>query len=102
MEKWFGTWDAIHLLHDASLDSSVNEAFLQCQCIMTWDKGGGLHFTYYTTHVAPDYKTIFFTEREKCALCIPFDGFVNPKKQPSIQLNETCLMCVYIVVDTML
>ena len=24
MEKWFGRWDATHLIHDASLDSSVN------------------------------------------------------------------------------
>ena len=30
---------------------------------MTWDKCGGSHFTHYTTHVAPNYKTIFFTER---------------------------------------
>ena len=29
MEKWFGRWDVTHLLHNASLDSSVNEAFLQ-------------------------------------------------------------------------
>ena len=35
MEKWFGRWDATHLFHDAPLDSSVNEAFLQHQCIMT-------------------------------------------------------------------
>ena len=35
MKKWFGGWDATHLLHDASLDSSTNEAFLQRQCIMT-------------------------------------------------------------------
>mgnify|MGYP000099513026 CR=1 FL=1 len=35
MEKWFGRWDATHLLHDASLDSFVNEASLQCQCILT-------------------------------------------------------------------
>ena len=63
MEKWFGRWDATHLLHEASLDSFVNEAFLQRQCIMTWDKCGGSHFTHYTTHVAPNYKTIFFAER---------------------------------------
>ena len=63
MEKWFGRWDATHLIHDASLDSSVNEAFLQRQCIMTWEKCGGSRFTHYTTHVAPNYKTIFFTER---------------------------------------
>ena len=35
---------------------------LQRQCIMTWDKCGGSHFTYYTTHVAPNYKTIFLVE----------------------------------------
>ena len=52
MEKWFRRWDATHLLHDASLDSSVNEAFLQRQCIMTWEKCGGSRFTHYITHVA--------------------------------------------------
>ena len=52
-----------HLLHNASLDSSVNEAFLQRQCIMKWDKCGGSRVTHYTTHVVPNYKTIFFTER---------------------------------------
>ena len=62
LEKWLGRWDARHLLHDVSLDSSVNEAFLQHQCIMTWDKWGGSHFTHYTTNVAPNYKTIFFVE----------------------------------------
>ena len=50
MKKWLGRWDSTQLLHDASLDSSVNEAFLQRQCIMTLDKCGG-------------YKTIFFLER---------------------------------------
>ena len=63
IEKWFRRWDATHLLHDASLDSSVNEAFLQRQCIMRWDKCGGSRFTHYTTHVAPNYKSIFFAER---------------------------------------
>ena len=42
-------------IHYTSLDSSINEAFLQHQCIMTWDKCGGSHFTHYTTHVAPNY-----------------------------------------------
>ena len=60
-KKWFGRWDATHLLHDASL---VNEAFLQRQCIMRWDKCGGSRFTHYTTRVAPNYKSIFFAERE--------------------------------------
>ena len=63
MEKWFGRWDATHLIHDASLDSSINEAFLQRQCIMTWDTCGGSPFTHYTTHVALNYKTTFFVER---------------------------------------
>ena len=56
--KWFCRWDATHLLHDASLDSSVNEAFLQHQCITTWEKCGGAHFTHYTTRVASKYKTV--------------------------------------------
>ena len=60
MEIWFGGWDATQLFHDASLDSSVNETFLQRQCIMTWEKCGGSRFTRYTKHVAPNYKTIFF------------------------------------------
>ena len=55
MEKWFGRLDTTFLLHDASLDSSLNEAFLQRQCIMTWDKCGGSRITHYTTHVAPNY-----------------------------------------------
>ena len=57
VEKWFGKWDATHLVHDASLDFIVNEAFVQWQCIMTWEKCGGSHFTHYTMHVAPNYKT---------------------------------------------
>ena len=65
MEKWFDRWDATHLLHDASLDSS-KKAFLQRECIMTWNTCGGSCFTHYTTHVAPNYKTIFFTEQGNC------------------------------------
>ena len=38
INKWFKRWDAIHLLNDASIDSSVNEAFLQCQCITEWER----------------------------------------------------------------
>ena len=60
MEKLFDRWDATPLLHDAPLDSSINEVFLQRQCIITWEKCGGSRFTHYTTHVAPNYKTIFF------------------------------------------
>ena len=43
--------------------SSINDAFLQCQGIMTWDKCGGSRFTHYTTHVAPNYKSTFFAQR---------------------------------------
>ena len=28
MEKWFGRWDVTPLLHDVSIDCSLNEAFL--------------------------------------------------------------------------
>ena len=49
MEQWFGGWDATHLIHDTSLDSSVNEAFLQPQCIITCQNCGGSHFAHYTT-----------------------------------------------------
>ena len=52
MEKWFGQCHA-------SLDSSLNEAFLQCQCIMTCEKA---HITHYIAYVAPNYKNILFTE----------------------------------------
>ena len=62
MEKWFSRWDATDLIHDALLESFVNEEFLQHQCIMTWEKCGGTHFTHYTKNVAPNYKTIFFTK----------------------------------------
>ena len=64
MKMWFGRWDATHMLDDALLDSSKNEAFSQCQCTMTWEKCRGSHFTHYATHVAPNYKTIFFAEWE--------------------------------------
>ena len=30
---------------------------------MTWEKCGGSCLTHYSTHVAPNYKTIFFAER---------------------------------------
>ena len=63
MEKWFGGWDATHLLHDVSLDTSVNEAF--CNTNVSWHGGkcGGSHFTHYTAYVAPNYKTNIFTEQ---------------------------------------
>ena len=47
MEKWSGRWDATHLLHGASLDFSVNEAFLQRQSFMTWDNVEA-HTLFYT------------------------------------------------------
>ena len=52
------------MLHDASLDSSVSDTFLQCECIMTWNKCGCSHkFTHYTTYDAPNYETILFAEQ---------------------------------------
>ncbi|MCO5561969.1 hypothetical protein L7F22_015595 [Adiantum nelumboides] len=63
IKKWFGRWDALHLLYDASRDPNVNEAFLQRQCITAWETLGGSRFIHYTTHVAPNYKAIFFSER---------------------------------------
>jgi len=63
IKKWFGRWYALHLLQDASIDSQVNEAFLQRQCITAWEKSGGSRFIHYTTHIAPNYKTMFFAER---------------------------------------
>ena len=63
IKKWFERWDASHLLHNASKDKTVNEAFLQRQCIMAWEGCGGSRFMHYATHVAPNYKSIFFSQR---------------------------------------
>lgn len=63
ISKWFKKWNAHHLLHDASLDPTINEAFLQRQCITKWEAHGGSRFIHYTTHIAPGYKAIFFSER---------------------------------------
>ncbi|MCO5550705.1 hypothetical protein L7F22_004195 [Adiantum nelumboides] len=63
IKKWFGRWDALHLLYDPSRDPNVNEAFLQRRCIIAWETLGGSRFIHYTTHVAPNYKAIFFSER---------------------------------------
>lgn len=30
---------------------------------MAWEKFGGSRFMHYTTHIAPNYKTMFFSER---------------------------------------
>ena len=58
IDKWFARWDALHLLKDASRDHAVNEAFLQRQCIKTWESSGSSRFKHYTTHIAPNYTTI--------------------------------------------
>ena len=62
IEKWFGRWDTTHMLRDASIDSFVNKAFLQAQCILSWEESVGSHFSHYTTYVEPNYKTIFFAK----------------------------------------
>ena len=64
MNKWFERYDAAHLLHDASIDSLMNEVFLQCQCIMTLEKCQASCSTHYNTYVATNYKIIFFPEQE--------------------------------------
>ena len=70
MENWFGRWDATQLLHDTSLDSSVNEVFLQSQCIARWKKCGDPHFTHYTTYIAPNLaiRTVAFMQLSSHAL----------------------------------
>ena len=65
IEKWFARWDALHLLKDALRDHAVNEAFLQQQCIKTWESSGSSRFKHYTTQIVPNYKTIFYGERGK-------------------------------------
>lgn len=45
------------------LDPTVNEAFLQLQCITKWETHKRSCFTYYTSHIAPSYKSIFFSKR---------------------------------------
>ena len=50
IEKWFGRWDATQLLHDTSLDFSMNEAFLKRQCVMTW-KNVEAHASHILLHV---------------------------------------------------
>ena len=63
ISKWFKKWNADHLLRNASMDPMVNEAFLQRQCIKKWETHGGSRFTHYTSHIAPDFKPTFFSER---------------------------------------
>ncbi|MCO5596688.1 hypothetical protein L7F22_050756 [Adiantum nelumboides] len=47
IKKWFGRWDVLHLLYDASRDPNVNEAFLQQHSL--GDIGRlTLHTLYYT------------------------------------------------------
>ena len=62
----FGRWVTTHLLHDASIDFFVNEAFWQHQCIMIQGTCGGSCIVYYTTIcVSPKCKIIFFAKKRK-------------------------------------
>ena len=54
------------MTHTTSLDSFVNEAFVQHQYVMTRDECKASHFAHYTTHVATHYKTIFFAKQGNC------------------------------------
>ena len=38
MMKWFGRSDVLQLVNDTSVDSCMNEAFFQCQCIVTRER----------------------------------------------------------------
>ena len=93
IKKWFGKWDVTHLLHDTSLNSSINEAFLQCQCIMTWDKCGGSRFTHYTTHVASNYKTIFFAGKPYTSNMLEPIPVLAIRTIASMQLSSHALRC---------
>ena len=81
IEKWFRRWDATHLLHDASLDSLVNEAFLQRQCIMRWDKLKAhashiiLHMLHLTTnpYSSRNGETIHIDTCQSPSPCLPFE-----------------------------
>ena len=33
IEKWFGRWNAAHLLHDAAINSYMKDTFMQHKCI---------------------------------------------------------------------
>ena len=62
MKKRFRRWDALHLLHDMSIDTSTNEVSLQGQCIVTLEICKHSHFMYCVAYIAPNYKTIFVTK----------------------------------------
>ena len=53
-----------HLLHNSSIKSSMNEGLLQHMCILTWERCEGSHLTHCIKYVAPNSKTIFFSEQE--------------------------------------
>ena len=60
MKKWFGKWNASHLLHDASIDSSRNVVFCNANK-SCFEKMWRLMFHTFNTYIAPNYKTIFIT-----------------------------------------
>ena len=64
-EEMVWKMDEKHLLHDASIDSSMNKVFLQSHHVMTWEKIGGSSLIHYIMYVAPNYKTILFAEERK-------------------------------------
>ena len=53
-------------LHDESTYSSINESCMQHQHLTTWERCRSSCFTLYIAYVAPNYKTIFFSERGNC------------------------------------
>ena len=96
IKKWFGRWDALHLLYDASIEATVNEACLQHQCIVAWERFGGSCFIHYTTYIAPNYKIIFFGEREKhtyAYMLQPIPLSAIQTKFVAIRLSSHSLRC---------
>ena len=63
MEKWFGRWDATHLIHENITRFLCKWGLFATP--MYHDIGEMWKLTLHTLyHTAPNYKTIFFAERE--------------------------------------
>ena len=61
MKKWFRKCSVLHLLRNATKDSFVDQAFLQCQCNPTWEKYG---FTSYITYIGKTTKPSFLLDEQ--------------------------------------
>ena len=64
MGKWFGNWDVTHLLHDTSIHSLINDVLFNAK-VSCHEENVEAHVhvaRVYTTNVAPNFKTMFFTK----------------------------------------